>query len=335
MFALLVVPTAASAAGFIPCGGDGQPECQACHFVELGNKLIVWLIGILMVVFAFIMATAGWGLVTSGGNPQAKTAAKDKFTNAIIGLVIVLAAWLLIDTLMKMLLTPGAKSLTTLGPWNQVECTKQPEVKAATVAWGGDPGSLYGNSEVVSTAVCLTANCVDEIAACEDKGLIAERDIPTNKVNCWDIKVGAPAPLTGTPPIACSGGECTDLTGLVPCKAGSGCSISPDMALKLADFHADAAVAGARITEAMPPTRTHRSSCHTEGTCIDYSKVGGMTPAEVNSVIASAVANDLRPVYEVGTPAEKQALVDGGVPAEYIKTLGSHISAPHFSIYGY
>jgi hypothetical protein len=60
-----------------------------------------------------------------------------------------------------------------------------------------------------------------------------------------------------------------------------------------------------------------------------------MTAPEVISVINAAVANSLRPVYEVKTQAEKDALVAAGAPADTIKVLGNWISAPHFSIYGY
>jgi hypothetical protein len=87
------------------------------------------------------------------------------------------------------------------------------------------------------------------------------------------------------------------------------------------------------VTEAMPPSRPHKSSCHNNGTCVDYSKAGGMTPAEVSRVINAANANGLRPVYEVVTQSQKDTLVAGGVPEAYVKVLGDWISAPHFSIY--
>ncbi len=98
-------------------------------------------------------------------------------------------------------------------------------------------------------------------------------------------------------------------------------------------MHTAAGVAGARVTEAMPPTRVHQNACHTNGTCIDYSKQGGMTSAEVISVINAAQANGLRPIYEVSTTAQRDALVADGVPAASVSVLGAWISAPHFSIY--
>lgn len=132
-FLLIIVlfPDLASSAApspLVPCDGSPSDPCNACKLVELGNRLVVWLVGILMVVFAIIAVWAGFDLVTSGGNPDAKTKAKSKFTNAFIGLIIVLAAWLLIDTGMKSLLSGGNGELdngvvTTWGPWHKIQCT--------------------------------------------------------------------------------------------------------------------------------------------------------------------------------------------------------------------
>ena len=120
---LLFLPDSVSAQSFVPCDGL---ECNACHLVEMGNTILMWLIGVLFLVFAVILAMAGWGLVTSAGNQTALSDAKSKFTNAFIGLIIVLAAWLLVDTLMKGLLKSGDGTITGYGPWSQVKCVTQP-----------------------------------------------------------------------------------------------------------------------------------------------------------------------------------------------------------------
>ncbi len=106
------------------------------------------------------------------------------------------------------------------------------------------------------------------------------------------------------------------------------------MVSRLARMHSTASVSGARVTEAMPPSRQHKSACHSNGTCVDYSKSGGMSAVEVSRVIAAARANGLRAVYEVQTAAQMASLVAGGAPSSNISVLGDWISAPHFSIYG-
>ena len=140
-----------------------------------------------------------------------------------------------------------------------------------------------------------------------------------------------PSGTTITPSTGCTGGTCVRLT--IPCSNTNSCSIAPDLVDRLARMHQQANVVGARITEAMPPTLNHRDPCHTNGTCIDYSKVGGMNAAEVRRTINAAYANGLRPVYEVRTAGEKATLVSGGVPSANILVY-SKATAPHFSIYG-
>lgn len=269
--------------GLVPCNGE---ECSACHLVDMANTGIILLFGFVGMIFAVLMTIAGFGLVTSGGSQSALEAAKSKFQNAIIGLIIVMAAWLLVDTLLKSLLQGGdlGTTFTGWGPWSEVQC----QLQTQTQEWPGDPASPSATS--------------------------------------------TPS-LPGPKPQTCKGGECVPIG--IPCSNANSCTISPDLAPKLQAMHAAAGVAGARVTEAMPPTRTHKSVCHTQGTCIDYSKQGGMTAAEVVKVINAANANGLRPVYEVKTQAEKDSLVAAGAPAGSVLVLGNWISAPHFSIYGY
>jgi hypothetical protein len=121
---LVVTPLVTFAAGLVPCGGPDESACEACHVVEMLNGLLDWLIGILAVVFALIVVTAGFNLVTSSGNVAAKAKAKSMITNAFVGFVIVLASWLLVDLGMKMLVSDDGDAAVKLGVWNEVECNE-------------------------------------------------------------------------------------------------------------------------------------------------------------------------------------------------------------------
>jgi hypothetical protein len=281
--------------GFVPCSGVG---CSACDFVVMANTITKWLIGISFIFFAVLCVIAGTKMITSGGNPSALTDAKKSLTNAFIGLIIIMAAWLAVDTLLRGLLKGNNGQIEGYGPWSQVQCAKQAQSSTQNLGfdqyvdyWPGDPNSP-----------------------------LASGDTP-------------PPPFGGTAAGSCTGGSCSAIT--IPCANSRSCSISPDMVSRLAGMHSAAGVNGARVTEAMPPTRTHRSRCHNNGTCVDYSRAGGMGGAEVARVISAAQSNGLRAVYEVQTQAQKNALVSAGAPAASILVLGTHISAPHFSIYGY
>jgi hypothetical protein len=120
--------------GFVPCSGS---DCSACHFVVLGNTAIKWLITISFLFFAVLAVRAGVKLVISQGNSGALTDAKSSFTNAFIGLVIILVAFLLVDTIMRQLVK-GSGEVTGYGPWNEVRCSKQVESTLEVNVYSGD-----------------------------------------------------------------------------------------------------------------------------------------------------------------------------------------------------
>lgn len=202
-------PVVMQAAGLVPCGGPGEPACQTCHVIELVNGTVSWLVVFLGTVAAIIIVYAGFKLVTSGGNGHAMGEAKSMINNMIIGYVIVLAGWLLVDTGMKMLLTDGE---TALGVWNQVACTTQPEVN--------DPGEWDPNTDpnyipTVEESTCDgqsgSYSCRRGVESCELRGGTAEVNQATGQIVCT------------FPP---SGGN-YDPDGLGQCRAeNTACSVS-------------------------------------------------------------------------------------------------------------
>lgn len=122
---LVVLPQAALAVepgGFVPCEGN---ECSFCDLVSMLQVIISWIIGIIFVIFAVLLVVAGFQLVFSRGNQSAQKDAKDKLINALIGIIIVLAAWLIVDTLMRAILPGDAGEIEGWGPWASVECFEQ------------------------------------------------------------------------------------------------------------------------------------------------------------------------------------------------------------------
>ncbi|MEI6280393.1 MAG: pilin [bacterium] len=81
---------------------------QPCDFNQLMNTIntVIDFILFKMVlpIVAIMFAYAGFLLITAGGEAaHARTKAKDIFTNAVIGFVIALAAWLIVSTILSIL----------------------------------------------------------------------------------------------------------------------------------------------------------------------------------------------------------------------------------------
>ncbi len=149
LFFIILPSDFVDAAGLVTCDGT---DCSLCNLAQMVNVIILWLFGIIFLIFAVIMFSAGWGLVTSGGNQTALNDAKTKFQNALIGLLIVMAAWLLIDTIMKGLVGGGSVvdkdgnpvsggTISGWGPWADVRCQiqAQPKEKGEEGDAGGTP----------------------------------------------------------------------------------------------------------------------------------------------------------------------------------------------------
>lgn len=99
--------------GLVTCQG---PDCNACKLVEMVNKIVNFLIVLLTILATFVLVIAGFRMVTSGGNSSAWDSAKQSFLNVIIGFILVLAAWLIVDTILKALTGTG------LEVWGVITC---------------------------------------------------------------------------------------------------------------------------------------------------------------------------------------------------------------------
>ena len=92
------------AAGLVPCGGSGEPDCDFNQLMVLIDKIIKFMLFDLSIPLAAVLfAYAGYLLMTSGDNSGKRTRAKGLFMSVGIGLVVALAAWLIIETILSTL----------------------------------------------------------------------------------------------------------------------------------------------------------------------------------------------------------------------------------------
>ena len=138
--------TIAPGQGFIPCSGT---TCSPCQLIVLFNTVIKWFLTISFLIFAIVALVAGIKLVTQG-NPGALADAKKSFTNAFIGLIIILAAFLIVDTLMRYLVRDGGE-IRGYGPWQELKCATQTTART-TAFFSGDPEYEPGEIRVDPTS---------------------------------------------------------------------------------------------------------------------------------------------------------------------------------------
>jgi|GEM_PF-1052793 len=119
----------------IPDGTNGQPDCSCedqlapsgqtipsapdwgCVMQTIQN-LINLAISISFIIAILYIVLTGFLFVTSAGSPGQREAAKTRLMNVVIGILVVLSAWLIVDFIMKTLYDPQGDA--NFGPWNQI-----------------------------------------------------------------------------------------------------------------------------------------------------------------------------------------------------------------------
>jgi hypothetical protein len=99
--------------GIVPCNGV---LCQMCDLVKLSQNIINFLIGLSIPLAAALFAWAGVLFFTSSAVDKIAKA-RSILTNALIGFLIAISAWLVVQTLMKAILSDDFYK-----GWNRIEC---------------------------------------------------------------------------------------------------------------------------------------------------------------------------------------------------------------------
>jgi len=118
LLVLLIVPSFAFAAGIptiVPseCNADGGCP-NVCSLAKLAQNILNAGIYLAVILSAVLFAWAGFLYLTNVGNSGGVTKAKEVFFNVVIGLVIILVSWLIIDVVIRAFV--GASYL----PWNAI-----------------------------------------------------------------------------------------------------------------------------------------------------------------------------------------------------------------------
>ncbi len=133
LFALFFVTPSATYAQIVPCGTIND-MCQTCDFIELGSRVLAWIVTVMTSICAIVIVIAGFKMVTAGGNAGKISDAKSMITNTIVGFIILLAAWLIVDTVMK---TFVGDEIPGFGPWNEIQCVTPPIQPPPDLGTGG------------------------------------------------------------------------------------------------------------------------------------------------------------------------------------------------------
>jgi len=109
----------------VPCGTEASGNtrataCQACDLLTLAQNIIKFIVFLATVLAVLMFIYAGFLYITAAGDTGKIKQAHGIFMAVFIGFIIVLAAWLFIDMLMKAFLSSEIEQ--QFGPWNEILC---------------------------------------------------------------------------------------------------------------------------------------------------------------------------------------------------------------------
>jgi len=91
-----------ASAALVTCGGyndNGTPQtdCKLTDLIFLINRIINFLLSWAWIISMFYIMWAGYNMIFAGGNEEALSAAKTQFSHAVIGFVLIMASYILVN----------------------------------------------------------------------------------------------------------------------------------------------------------------------------------------------------------------------------------------------
>ena len=166
---LILSPLLSSAAGLVPCGGQGESPCQFCHLFVLFKNIVDFFLlkivpplAVLMLAIAglmYIFAHIGSGEIGGKSGPALLSQANKLLMSVVWGLLIIFGAWIFVNTFFMAI---GVADWTGLkAGWWKIDCPTQ--------GVGGGGGVPPGGAK--TGACCVNGNCsIKEQSDCSVTG---------------------------------------------------------------------------------------------------------------------------------------------------------------------
>jgi len=184
----------------VPCGRAGQNPCTLCDIFVMIQHVIDFITAGLFVLAGIFIAIGGVRMLTSAGIPEHVDAGKRMITSAIIGIVIALLSWAILNMLFLGLF--GEQRGYFQWPWYEIHCvggglTEPPETVTPgeycvceQVRYSIPPDTIGKDVRVVKLADANTckSNCISANSSsyCPQYGNGVPNSSATPKLYCAD-----------------------------------------------------------------------------------------------------------------------------------------------------
>ncbi len=154
-FLLTPQPASAAAFGLIPCAlqddnqatnWDDQAPCTLCHFLIGMNFVVKFLRNLMTAIAIAIMVAMAIMYIVSAGNEEMMATAKKGIIGSLIGIVVILLAWVIVNFIFTLPIFANNGLVKTDGSWDTFTCNTTSQVgwtgKRNTSSIGNGAGSV-------------------------------------------------------------------------------------------------------------------------------------------------------------------------------------------------
>ena len=115
--------------GLVPCGreyddpetvGNEADPCTVCHFFYLLQRIVAFIRNLAFIVAPILIVICGVMFIVAAGNVELLKKAKQGMTATVVGIVIILLAWVIVSMLFKAVGSPVEGK-----HWYEIQCETQ------------------------------------------------------------------------------------------------------------------------------------------------------------------------------------------------------------------
>lgn len=267
----------------VPACRDSICGCDFADFLQLIQNTMNFLVYFATLVLVFLLVYVGYLYVISPVNPGERNRAKNIAIKAVIGFVIVLGGFLIVDTIMNTFAKDEFGQWKSFFGVEKQVCEENlilppdPSRDPRVTGTGGITEDFAGYvREFISAASAngLRAEYETQTAAQRqaliDYGVPARSVIQVSGISAPHFSVYSSYGNAGTGSEECH--DCVDFTqSPYNLRAKDGRLATRVLVEALFRVNQNENIPSFRITEAYPKTVNHRSACHNDGTCVDVN----------------------------------------------------------------
>ncbi len=136
-FLLIPQPASAAAFGLVPCAlqndnpatnWDDRAPCTLCHFLIGMNFVVKFLRNLMTAIAIAIMVAMAIMYIVSAGNEDMMATAKKGIIGSLIGIVVILLAWVIVNFIFTLPIFANNGLVRTDGSWDTFTCNTTSQV---------------------------------------------------------------------------------------------------------------------------------------------------------------------------------------------------------------